>query len=283
MYKIGDFSRLGQVSTRMLRHYDQLGLLRPSQVDKFTSYRYYTIDQLSRLHRIVALKDLGFSLEQVAELLGPEGKARPLSAERMRGMLELRQAELAQELAAKRLQLAQVEARLAQIEREGQPSPYEVAIKRLEPLPVAGIRQMVPDIREMGYVCASLYGSLYRGLAKAGITPRAPEVTIYHTEEYVEQDLDTEIAVAVDPAASLGQEVIKTHTLPAVDQAVCLLYQGPFSQLTEPILSLLDHVGRLGQVPAGPLRELHLSGPAHDEHGRDDPSPVIELQLPVRA
>ncbi len=139
MYKIGDFSRLGQVSTRMLRHYDQLGLLRPSQVDRFTSYRYYTIDQLSRLHRIVALKDLGFSLEQVAELLGPEGKTRPLSAERLRGMLALRQAELAQELDAKRLQLAQVEARLAQIEREGQPSPYEVAIKRLEPLPVGPI------------------------------------------------------------------------------------------------------------------------------------------------
>jgi len=72
MFKIGEFSKLGQVSTRMLRHYDQLGLLRPSQTDKFTSYRYYTIDQLARLNRIIALKELGFSLEQVAQLLDKE-------------------------------------------------------------------------------------------------------------------------------------------------------------------------------------------------------------------
>ena len=61
MFRIGEFSKLGQVSTRMLRHYDQLGLLKPSDTDQFTSYRYYTIEQLARLNRIIALKGLGFS------------------------------------------------------------------------------------------------------------------------------------------------------------------------------------------------------------------------------
>ena len=68
MFKIGDFSRLAQVSVRMLRHYDKLGLLTPSHIDRFTGYRYYTIDQLPRLHRIIALKDLGLSLEQIGQL-----------------------------------------------------------------------------------------------------------------------------------------------------------------------------------------------------------------------
>lgn len=89
MYKIGEFSRLGQVSPRMLRHYDQLGLLRPSQIDRFTSYRYYTVDQLARLHRIMALKDLGIPLEQIGNLLQRDGG---LSDERLRGMLLMRQA-----------------------------------------------------------------------------------------------------------------------------------------------------------------------------------------------
>ena len=57
MFKIGDFSKLGQVSVRMLRHYDQLGLLKPGQIDKFTGYRYYAVEQLVRLNRILFFKD----------------------------------------------------------------------------------------------------------------------------------------------------------------------------------------------------------------------------------
>ena len=70
MFKIGEFSKLGQVSTRMLRHYDKLGLLVPDQIDEWTGYRYYTIQQLPRLHRIIALKDMGLSLQQITDLLG---------------------------------------------------------------------------------------------------------------------------------------------------------------------------------------------------------------------
>jgi len=84
MFKIGDFSRLGQVSTRMLRHYDQLGLLKPKHTDKFSGYRYYTIDQLGDLNRIIALKELGLSLEQIAQIMG---EAKPLNADKLRGML----------------------------------------------------------------------------------------------------------------------------------------------------------------------------------------------------
>ena len=83
--KIGDFARLGQVSVRMLRNYDELGLLVPAHVDPWTNYRSYTAGQLARLNRIVALKDLGFSLEAVGRLLDAD-----LSAEQLRGMLAAR-------------------------------------------------------------------------------------------------------------------------------------------------------------------------------------------------
>src|SRR4030042_2882886 len=69
MLKIGDFSRLARVTVKALRYYDELGLLKPAKIDSFTGYRYYSADQLPRLHRIIALKDMGLSLEEIARLL----------------------------------------------------------------------------------------------------------------------------------------------------------------------------------------------------------------------
>jgi DNA-binding transcriptional MerR regulator len=89
MFKIGDLSKLSRVSVKTLRYYDEIGLLKPAQVDRFTGYRYYSFDQLPRLNRILALKDLGFSLEQIAQVLN-EG----LPPAQLRGMLRLRQMEL---------------------------------------------------------------------------------------------------------------------------------------------------------------------------------------------
>ncbi len=89
MLKIGDFAKLTRLSVQTLRYYDDLGLLKPVEVDRYTGYRYYTYDQLPRLNRILALKDLGLSLEQVGRLL-----AEDLPAAELRGMLRLKRAEL---------------------------------------------------------------------------------------------------------------------------------------------------------------------------------------------
>src|ERR687894_2895146 len=114
MLGIGDFARHGRVSVRMLRHYDAIGLLRPAHVDRVTGYRSYDAEQLSRLNRIVALKELGFTLQQVQTILDDM-----VSVEELRAMLRLRQAELQSQIAADRARLAEVEARLQTIEREG--------------------------------------------------------------------------------------------------------------------------------------------------------------------
>jgi DNA-binding transcriptional MerR regulator len=280
LFRIGDFSKISQVSVRMLRHYDQLGLLRPGHVDPWTGYRYYTVEQLARLNRIVALNGLGLTLQQIHDLLDKDGD---LPVERLRGMLTLRRAEIEQELLAKQLQLAGVEARLQQIELEGKPSPYEIVVKEVEPMAVASVRQTVPQITQMGFYCEQLYGSLYGQLRAARIEPWEPEITLYHVLEYVETDLETEMAVAVDPRhlrQSPAEVGFQLYELPPVEQAATLVYHGPFAELTPAVLALLGWVAACGRVPDGPLRELHLSGPAHDRG--EEAAPVIELQLPVR-
>lgn len=281
MFKIGDFSKLGQVSARMLRHYDKLGLLKPSHTDKWTGYRYYTIDQLTRLHRIIALKELGLTLEQIAQLLDHDND---LPVEQLRGMLHMRQAEIAQELQDKKMQLNRVEARLRQLEEDGQPSPYEIVVKSVPTRVVASVRQIVPTLAEMDFYCRHLYEQLYAGLRQRDIEPLEPEITLYHNEEYAEIDLDVETAVSIDPQY-LQQPALADHILfrelPAYDLTAALIYKGPFIEMTSAVLALLTYVGQHKHVIAGPLRELHLSGPAH-ENGLVQETAVLELQLPIQ-
>ena len=111
MFKIGDFSKLARVPVKTLRYYDEEGLLAPARVDRFTEYRYYTAEQLVRLNRILALKDLGLSLAQIKLVL-----QNAVSVEQLRGMLALRRAEIADQLEATRAQMDRVEARLKLME-----------------------------------------------------------------------------------------------------------------------------------------------------------------------
>lgn len=127
MYKIGEFARVGQVTVKALRHYARLGLLRPGWVDRFSGYRYYTPEQIPRLNRILALKDLGFSLEQVKLLLDDD-----LQIDKLRSMLKMKQAELSERVQIEQHRLAQVENRLQQIEQEGRADLVLVKEKEME-------------------------------------------------------------------------------------------------------------------------------------------------------
>ena len=120
MFKIGEFSKLSQVTVKTLRYYDQIGLLQPAEVDRFTGYRQYSASQLPRLNRILALKDLGLSLDQIGQLLEDD-----LSPDQIRGILRLKQVEIQAQVAEEQARLARVERRLIQIEKEKTMSTQE--------------------------------------------------------------------------------------------------------------------------------------------------------------
>src|SRR4051812_7080425 len=168
MFSIGAFARLGLVSVRMLRHYDAVGLLQPARTDPATGYRFYTADQLPTLNRIIALKDLGFTLDQVGTILDEK-----ISVEELHGMLRLRRAELAERIAADSAALAQVEARLATIEREGRMHTDEIVIKNVAAVRVAELTGMARSYgpQDIGPVIQPLYEELMGQLPAAGVTP----------------------------------------------------------------------------------------------------------------
>jgi DNA-binding transcriptional MerR regulator len=126
MYRIGDFSHISRVSIKMLRHYDELGLLKPAHIDPFTNYRYYRLDQLPRLNRIMALKSMGFALGEIRELL-----KQPFSIAELHAQAAQKRAELERELADVETRLAHLLTWMRRIEMENAMPDYEIVLKPL--------------------------------------------------------------------------------------------------------------------------------------------------------
>lgn len=135
MFKISEFSRLSQVSMKTLRYYDQIGLLKPAHTDPLNGYRYYTTEQLFRLNRILAFKDLGLTLEQILQALDEQ-----IPPAEVRGMLRLKQAETQALIEQEYTRLARIEARLRLIERESEIlAGQDVALKSVKEQLVAAL------------------------------------------------------------------------------------------------------------------------------------------------
>ena len=278
MLKVGDFSQLGQVSVRTLHHYDERGLLKPAEIDDWTGYRFYSVEQLPRLNRILALKDLGFSLDEISRLLDEE-----VPAERLRGMLAMKQAEIVRQLSEGRARLTRVEARLRQIEQEGELSPYEVVLKKVSSKTVVSARAVVPTMADVAKYREDLYERVYGWLAKNRTEPSGPEFALYHNREYTEENMDMEAAIPVDrSSASLDVAAgVEVRQLPAVSTIASATFEGSdIWDIPGAVAALFAWVGENGYSSAGPMREVHHFGRELDHE--DYETLVIEVQIPVQ-
>lgn len=268
MIKIGDFSMISQVSVKTLRYYDEMGLLKPVEVDRFSGYRYYSLEQLPRLYRILALKDLGFTLEEIGRLL-----AKPVTNEELRGMLRQKQEELRRLVKSEQERLGRVEARLRQLEQENEPmNTSEVVIKKIDPVLVASVRDIIPSYSEQG----PLWAKLGMFLGQKGITPKGACFTLYHSEE---PEIDAEVCEPL-PKPVQADGPVKVYELPPVEHAASLVYTGPFTGLSEAYSTLFQWIQSRGYRICGPCREVYLKPPAVDGD-QNDPEAITELQFPI--
>jgi len=275
MIKIGEFSKLVQVPVATLRYYDQVGLLKPIEVDRFTGYRYYSVGQLPRLHRILALKGLGFSLEQIGVVL-----AEGLTPEQMRGMLRLRHAQISQQLAEAQDQLVEVEVRLQQIEREQQLSTYDVILKQVEPLLVASVRAILPSHSAVGALFGEVYAAIGAHVGEAlGPYPEEGGQTLVlcYDTEFKEQDVDSAAAFMLRCRVPESGRM-RVHELPAATMAATV-HHGSYNSIGAAHEAVFTWIEANGYRIAGPDRELNLY---HIMPIRlDDPAYVTEIQYPV--
>jgi DNA-binding transcriptional MerR regulator/effector-binding domain-containing protein len=273
MFRIGDFSRLARVTIRALHHYDEAGLLEPAYVDDHTGYRYYTAAQLETLQRILLLKDLGFALEEIHELIDA-----PLQAPQFIRQLELRQAQLEQSIAADQSRLRRLEALRDTLSANVAP----VALRDTPAVEVHSIRSRVPTL---GDPVQALFEAAETAVARARARADASPFMIFHDLEYRENDVDVEVCIPLrGPASQLAR-----RTIPAQSSVGCVTYRGTYDQTPALYQAMLQWMERSGLRIDGPLREVYHRFGA-DQIGYRLPDHVLassadeyvtELQAPV--
>jgi len=270
MFSIGEFARLGAVSIRTLRHYDEIGLLPPVEVDPATGYRSYSAKQLRQLNRIVALKDLGLTLAQIRRLF--DG----ITVDELRGMLQLRQAQLEGDLQRQRHHLLAVEARLRHIAQEDDMPADDIVVKQIPPLGVVAIADTAPEWGPEHVVPAVNRARVkFDQLGIGGLVKVAgPFMIFYEQTDPPGVTVYVALPVAEEPAAL--PPPAHYRVLPAIEAAAAVR-SGPATSIYPMVYQdLVTWVEAHGYQPHGPERDIWL-------HEVDDISEadqqVFEAQL----
>lgn len=274
MFQIGEFSRIARISTRQLRHYDEISLFRPAHSDPETGYRYYSAAQLPQLNRILALKDLGFTLDQIAHLTAAE-----LSAETFHGMLALKKAQIEQALQDDLARIRSIEARIWQIETEGVLGDEDVVLKSFPERKYLSLRQTVPTVQD-GF--AQMY-ELHRLLPqRTGRGIFGSFGLIFHSDSFETENIDVEMGFLLEQdfldVIELGDgRRLTVRTVPAVETMATLARVGIYN----------DSVGHYGALGTWIERNNYrMTGPGWEVFlqpftpGRENEA-VLEIQIPV--
>ena len=274
MFRIGEFSKIARVSGRLLRYYDEIGLLSPQSIDPETGYRYYSARQLPRLNRILVLKELGLSLEHIARLLDQE-----TSAEEIRGMLTFRKAQIEQSLQEEMERLRIVEVRLQQIDTHGQMQEPDVILKAVPAAPFLSLRDVLPGMDAIERLVRRIATAVPARVGRPNLGHLA---VIIHSPLYDPAALDVEVGYLLlgkgPQSLNLSEEEVLTlRTLPAVETMATLAHVGRVSDSHRSSGALAGWMERHGWQMSGTGRELLIQLPQSQEQDEA----VVEIQLPV--
>lgn len=269
MFRIGEFSRLTQVSVRMLRYYDEAGLLKPARTDPFTGYRLYAAEQIPVLRKILYLRDCGFQVAQIAAAL--EGK----DTERLFEQLEEKRKEieltiLEEENKLKRIRLAQQE-----LQNGGTDMHYQVFLKSVPACRVLSLRRVIPDYYEEG----KLWQELSSFAAENQVPVSGHTFSVYHDAEYKEQEVDVEVCMPVEVLGE-SRNGFTYRIAEAVPEMACTMVYGPFSNIAGAYLAFAGWLDRNRQyrMLQGERQIVHR-GPWNE---KDPDLFLTEIQIPLR-
>jgi DNA-binding transcriptional MerR regulator len=282
VFRIGEFAALTRVSQRMLRHYDEIGLLRPDRVDPHSGYRGYSAAQLPRLNRIIALKELGFGLDEIARLLDAN-----ISVEEMRLLLERRRVELQQRVRSDQDRLTHIANRLRAIERDERFPLGDVILRPVPQALMATLRTIVPSF---GKPVEHLFDETEAYVARHRVRSDASPLMIFHETPSVD-GFDIEVAVPlVRPMPATDR--ISVQQIQGCETMACVVYTGGYHQTEHAVRTLRDWAGALGWQARGCVREVYLRFGADNAEALRLPPKflaereadyVTEVQLPVAA
>ena len=266
MLKIGDFSKLSRVSVRMLRHYDDIGLLKPAETDTFTGYRYYREDQLCTISRITALKDMGFSLADIIRIL--EIYDDPEKLDMFLSSREEDLARLSKETEYKLMLLETARKRL----RKEQKMNYDVTVRTIPERYAATVQMVVPRYEDEGI----LWGMMAE--CKTPLIPADPclAAAAFLDKEYKEENVEIMVSMTVKGTYE-DTEHVKFKTLPAVKVASCVV-RGSYDQMGDATAAAAAWISENGYKMNGPMFNIYYVSP-HETQNPDEY--VTEICFPI--
>jgi DNA-binding transcriptional MerR regulator len=269
MLKIGEFARLSQVSVKTLRHYDMLGLLRPSHIDPESGYRLYEMGQLADMMRILAFKDYGFALDEIADLLQTSDvKATAI-------LLDQRVMIQQQVIVEEQARLQRLIARAKQLVSAEDIALYDVVLKRTEPLTLLGLRQCVATTEDIGPFAQTVW----RYFEQQELLPIGPLIHLYFDTSELDEGLDLFVGAPVAALPSALTDLC-CERLTEGEQMVCVLYRGDYPAINSAYVALNNWLSTSGYRRSGPGREIYHRSPVHTA---DRSSYLTEIQYPIRA
>ncbi len=263
MYTVGQMARICNVSTKTLRHYDEIGLFRPAAVGADNQYRYYTHEQIPVIRKVLFLRDLGVPLDDAKGLIEDGSMDDPA---RLAAFLQERAGVVRGEIDSRLHLLSRIEQATAQLGREKEWMRVEqqaVTLKDLPEVQVVGVRKTIP-IGEIG----GLFGQAARQMRSR---PAGPPMTLYYDQDFDPEKADVEVLF---PVVARGQ-----RTLPAT-KVVSTVHVGPYDRISGSYAAIFDWVNRNGWRQAGPPREIYLVGPESKKRPEEY---ATEIQIPVES
>lgn len=264
LYRVGIFSQMNQVTIKALRHYDEKGLLIPRYVDPENGYRYYSASQLPDLHQIIALRKIGFSLEEIRKVQQGVGKDK---------LLRLKKKRILEEIAERTRELSVIESYLSD---EEELVEYDIIEKSLPEITIASMTLTIDNYGKL----INYMPQMDRELERLGCSYTNPQYCFnrYLDGEYKEEDIRVEICEAVTAAKS-GDTFLEFSVVPKVENAVCTLHKGSYEQLPLSYQAILSFIDQNNYEIANLPRESYIDGIWNQESVEDW---LTEIQIPVR-
>lgn len=269
MFKIGEFSKLTQVSIRMLRYYDETGLLKPAKIDEWTGYRMYSVEQIPILNRIVYLRDSGFNVSEIAAALSNQDDRLLLK------QLDAKYAEIEKAIQDEREKLRKIAFAKKEILEPKNEMHYQITIKEVPSYRVLSLRRIIPDY----YAEGELWKELSDFAKKHQITISSNTFSIYHDREYKETDVDVELCAPVDKQGrNTGCFTFRnTEPIPAM---ACTMVYGDFSNIAGAYTAFAQWLQDHSQFEmCGNTRQIVHRGPWNESNPEKY---LVELQIPLK-
>ena len=265
MFRIGEFSKMSKTTVKALRYYDEVGLLKPEEIDKFTSYRFYTTDQLVKLHKIQAFRQVGLSVDEIKLIM---------SGHDATAFLQKRKEELTSELAEGAKQLSRIEFILQG--KEESIIAYSATIKELPGCTVYSKKLTVPDYDAYFEIVPEIGESIEKKYPELKCAVPEYCFIVYLDGEYKEKDFNIEFCEAVDKAWPDFDDIKFKEIAPVT--AVSVLHKGAYAKLSLAYTYAFNWIKENGYTAADYPRESYIDGIWNKENEDDW---LTELQIPI--